>query len=241
MRKKNIPSINLLLGTIFLIIGVSFLCVGVCVTIFQHNFKFDAKKVRAEIVSIESYYDSRHEDMRHNVTVSYEVDGQVIINELNEYSSSMKQGKIIDIYVDREDPYRIMSDSAGKILSLVFSLIGLPFAILGAVFLSLHAKKKKNKKRLLECGKRYQAVVTGGDFCYTYTINGRHPFKWECRYDDEMTGQSYLFSSDVTWEDPNMYIDRFVDVYADPQDMSKYYMDIDTVISRNNQVFDFRN
>ena len=125
---------------------------------------------------------------------------------------------------------------------LIFGLIGLVFAVIGIIMSVLHARKKKKEKWLRDNGRKIHAEVTGGRICYNYTVNNRHPFQLECRYEDTGYGQVYLFSSGLTWLNPNDYIGSYVDVYVDSSDMSRYFVDTDSLKYRENNavIHDYR-
>ena len=125
---------------------------------------------------------------------------------------------------------------------LIFGLVGFIFAVIGIIMSVLYARKKKKKKWLRNNGRKIQAEVTGGRVCYNYTVNNRHPFAIECRYEDTGYGQVYLFSSEPTGLNPHNYIGSFVTVYVDPSDMSRYFVDADSLkLQENNAVIhDYR-
>ena len=87
------------------------------------------------------------------------------------------------------------------------------------------------------------AEITGGMLNYNYRLNGRHPWKLECRYEDIFTGAVYLFSSENIWIDPQMYIGQQVAVYVDGENYKKYYVDVDSLLAAENsrsQIYDYR-
>lgn len=128
------------------------------------------------------------------------------------------------------------------IFVLTFGLVGVIFAIVGVVMSILHIRKKKKEKWLRNNGRKILAEVTGGHVCYNYTVNNRHPFQMECRYEDTGYGQVYLFSTNMTWLNPNDYIGSQVAVFVDPSDMSRYFVDMDSLQYRENNavIHDYR-
>jgi len=122
---------------------------------------------------------------------------------------------------------------------LVFGIVGGIFTVLGCCFLPVVFLAGKKKRELLTKGQKIYAEVTNGQICYNYTVNGRHPFKLECKYEDPYTGATYLFSSECVWEDPLVYVGHSVPVYVDPNKMSRYYVDIES-LKESVQVFDYR-
>lgn len=240
MRKTVSPKkVFGLVGAIFAGIGAIFLAVALVLFIKDRSFKADADKVVGIITEIGSYYDSEG-DPWHEVWVSYQVNGETYNTKLNSYRGSMHEGGHIDLYVSKDDPYEVQDGIAVSILMLVFGILGGFFFILGIVFISILIGSNTKRKKLMENGKRLKASVTGGNEDLTVIINGRHPYRLDCVYQDEFTGESYLYSSDYLLEDPNMYIDAKVDVYVDGNDMSKYYVDLNSLSETGPLVHDFR-
>jgi len=104
--------------------------------------------------------------------------------------------------------------------------------------------REGSEKRLMAEGRKVYAEVTGGSVNYNVRINGRHPYKLECRYTDPATGAIYLYSSGNIFIDPDLYVGRQVVVYVDRTDYSKYIVDMDSLKEETAegaaQIHDFR-
>ena len=92
----------------------------------------------------------------------------------------------------------------------------------------------------MQTGKRVYAEVTGGVVNYAYTVNGRHPYKLECCYTEEITGIKYLYRSGNIWIDPQLFVGQQVAVWVNPADLSKYYVDVDSLQQADNSIRDYR-
>lgn len=105
--------------------------------------------------------------------------------------------------------------SVDFILGLVFSIIGSVFVIVAVCFAVFQVQFEKNAVET-------SAVIT--------------------RIESYRDGQVYLFSSEPTWLNPNNYIGSYVDVYVDSSDMSRYFVDADSLnLQENNAVIhDYR-
>lgn len=125
------------------------------------------------------------------------------------------------------------------ILPIVFGSIGTPFLLVGIGFLIFVGVKDKKKKELMQNGNLIYAMVTGGSEVFNVEVNGRHPWKLECKYEDPFSGEVYLYSSRNTFTDPYPYIGQQIAVYVDKNDPSKYYVDIQSLRQQEN-VHDFR-
>ena len=71
--------------------------------------------------------------------------------------------------------------------------------------------------------------ITEAFICRNYTVNGRHPYKLECKYEDVFSGITHMFSSDYVWENPQAYIGRQVKVYCNRDFTGPYYVDLDSL------------
>ena len=188
-RKGNAASVDFILGLVFSIIGSVFVIVAVCFAVFQVQFEKNAVETSAVITRIESYRDGQG-DSHHNVCISYEADGQTYEAVLESYVSSWYEGKTIEVLVSRDNPGEVRAAATSWLFVLIFGLVGFIFAVIGIIMSVLYVRKKKKKKWLRNNGRKIQAEVIGGRVCYNYTVNNRHPFAIECRYED--TGYGLL-------------------------------------------------
>lgn len=126
----------------------------------------------------------------------------------------------------------------------IFGGIGLLFFVIGLPFLITGIRKKSIKNRLIESGVQTEGVITGVVVNRQVTVNGRHPYKAECSITDPVTGEVYLYSSENVMKKIDYLVGRSVTVYYDPDDMRKYYVDIESAETGYNmdspEVHDFR-
>ena len=125
------------------------------------------------------------------------------------------------------------------ILPIIFGSMGIIWLLVGGGFLIFVGAKDKKKKDLMQNGNMVYAEVTGGSEVFNVEVNGRHPWKLECKYEDPFSGEIYLYSSRNMFVDPYPYIGQQIAVYVDRNDPSKYYVDIQSLRQQEN-VHDFR-
>lgn len=127
----------------------------------------------------------------------------------------------------------------------IFGGIGLLFFVVGLPFLFFAIRKKNDRIRLLETGVQAEGIIKDVVINRQVTVNGRHPYKAECEVTDPVTGEIYLYSSESVMKKIDYLTGRKVTVYYDPDDRSRYYVDIDSAeadYSMNEpEVHDFRN
>ena len=149
---------------------------------------------------------------------------------------------VLGIRAQESTPWEITGeeDKVFLILGMIFDGLGLVFTATGGIVMSLGLRKEKWRKNMMSTGKRVYAEVTGGYLCRNYSVNNRHPYKIECRYKDDFTGQIYIYSSDYTWADPELYMGQQIAVYVNELDMSQYYVDVDSLQTVNPEIHDYR-
>lgn len=233
--KKKMQEIRVekILGSSFLGVGVLLFTVAFICAIFSWNTKRSAEEVAGIITDIGSS----------NVTVSYSLNGQQYDATIDEYSSSMVEGEKIRLYVNRENPHKVRTGELLYLPTFILCVVGIPFTVMGIVFLLVAVRRKKKKQYLMQNGRKIFAEVTGGSRNYYYEVNGRHPWKLECKYDDPSTGAVYLFASGNIRTDPQFYVGQQVAVYVDGENYKKYYVDVESLISSQNSgthVYDYR-
>lgn len=243
MKKKVRESrVEKLLGISFFIVGVLMLAIALVCAYFSWNTERTSEKVTGTITEI---YSSRGDDSTGNsaISVEYSYNGRQYEADLSEYSSNMRVGKDITLYVNTENPQKVRTAALLYLPTLILGCVGAPFFIIGCVFLLVLGKRRKKKQSLMQNGRRVMAEVTGGSRNYNYAVNGRHPWKLECKYEDIYTGALYLFSSGNIWIDPELYIGQQVAVYVDADNYKKYYVDVESLLSVENngaQIYDYR-
>lgn len=227
-----------LFGGIFALVGMGLLIGGIIWFTSTKKFISNADVVSATISEIDSYRDSDG-DYHYRVFVAYEYNGRNYDVYLPEYSSSMYEGKKINVYVDPDNPGKVRGKSMaylGPIILMgmggVFSAIGLPIMIAGL-------KKQSKKKRLLAEGERRYATIVGSGRT-NVKINGRYLHYVDCEYQDPYSGMKYLYRGGQLREDPYHLMGMQVPVYVDRNDPSQYYVAAEEINTMDSMVQDYR-
>ena len=115
---------------------------------------------------------------------------------------------------------------------LPFGAVGAVFFGIGTGFLALVRRKVRRRDALLAGGRCVRAAITGVERNRSVQINGRHPYRVLCRYTDE-TGTVHEFRSwDLDYDPTGLFLADEVDVYFDPYDMGRYYVDLSRVLRK---------
>lgn len=230
MKKKD-KAFNIVFY-IFAFIGIIFVIVGIVSLISAVRFKKNAVEVTGVISEIEAYKDSDG-DTNHKVFVDYDYNGRAYEGiRLYEYSSSMYEGKEIDLMLDPENPAKIATDF-GKILGgIMFIGMGAIFSLVGIIPIVFITRRKIRKGKLLTGGRFIYAIVEHIELNTGYSVNGCHPYVIYCTYRDDYKDIVYRFKSENIWTNPEHVIKpgSEIRVYVDGTDFSRYHVDAESIL-----------
>ncbi len=244
-KRRSATGSTLGAGIIFMLFGLVFFCI--CLGTINDTKKFaeTAQETTALITDVQKERVRRNGKYRtsYDVYVQYEVDGVTYNQELNGGSSGMREGQTLVVYYNPENPRDVRkSKSAGMlgfamVLSLVFVAAGVGIGVVPAV-------KSSKRKKLRVTGEQATGLITSVIIDRSIRINKRHPYKAQCEVIDPLTEEKYLYSSESYMEDIRHLQGQQVTVYYDPDDRSKYYVDLDSVddyqVDNGPAVHDFR-
>lgn len=115
---------------------------------------------------------------------------------------------------------------------VIFSSVGLPFLILGILFLVLPLRKRKQLQAMVDEGKYFWAEVVDVEPDCRVTINGRHPVHLVACMTDPM-GNSHVFKSrNIKMSYVPVLVGAQVKVYAKEGNLDLYYVDTDPVLAK---------
>ena len=225
MKENKIENI---IWIIFSSIGALLIIVGLAIFVNTINYENKVDTV-GTITKILAYTNSDHK-LKHEVYVSYDVDGDEYESRLSGYSSSFKKGKKIDIYYDKDNPSEIGVKSL-DLLILIFPGIGLIFLIVGGIGLIKKINRRKLEKNLKENGELIYANYVDTVPNTSYRVGGRYSYNIICEWNNPSDGKKYIFRSANIWINPeNIIIEKNIKqfpVYIN--DKMKYTVDIDSL------------
>ncbi len=118
-----------------------------------------------------------------------------------------------------------------RLLPIIFIILGTVFLILGIIFLRIGIKQRALKRKLIQNGFYITATIRNVYPKTNVSVNGKNPYVVECYYNDYSTGQTHIFTSGYIPFYPEGAKDTGIRVYVDPQNMDKYYVDIDSLLN----------
>jgi hypothetical protein len=111
---------------------------------------------------------------------------------------------------------------------VIFIGMGSLFAIIGIGFLVFLLQARMKQNRLLRSGNVVYADLTGVKIDRSVSINGRHPWTVTCEWTDPETNFVHTFTGTTTTRpDRDGEAPVQFPVHLDPDDPSKYYIDLD--------------
>ena len=218
-------------------IGITFFIVFIgMMTAFatQVNNKDSYEEITATISEITRHKSTNNSKSSHRVYLDYVYHGQEYNHvRYNYYNSNMKVGDVIDVKIDKNDPYDFYDGMALIICIIVFGTISVVFLIVGGVVFGVSRKKEILEKKIRETGMQYWGVIVGVKHDLTITVNRRHPYYFAVAYEDEgiITSKMECKSKDV-WitVDPAEFIGKQIKVFVNPENTQQYVVDLDSIV-----------
>ncbi len=228
---KKLDNLNFFFS-IFLTVGIIFTFIGIAEFVSSHNEANNRVTTTATITDIIPYINNDNK-RSYDVYVEYEVNKNKYNEKLGFYSSNYYIGKEIEIYYYKDNIRKIGTKAGDIMLALIFSLIGIPFALIGAIGLLYGPAKKKKERKLQKTGIRINANYTETYLNTTVRINGLHPYKIICKGINPITNQECIFKSKNIYKNPEeiIAIKRITTfpVYIDAKNNKKYFVDISSI------------
>lgn len=217
-------------GFIFSVVGGFFLGLGIMFVVLLGSIHEGKVEVDAVIAYIDTYGDEGG-----TVFVDYYYMGEEYKGiELDSYSSSMRVGDEIVVFISPKNPTEAIDKNTTSMVRIlmggIFGGIGGIFVIIGIAFIMSVTKKKSLARRLKEIGYFVDARIDCVDIT-GIRINNHPTFMIRCTYDNPYDGKTYKFKSEHIGFDPTMNIQGdTIRVYVDENDYSKYYVDLTGII-----------
>lgn len=215
-----------LVGVVLLVVGLLIGVVGPILVKKAEVKEEDRVYTTATITRIEVY--GMDDDETHDVYVEYRVGGEKIENELNYYTSSMREGDTIEIYYDKNNVNRIGS-KGGDNLFILFPILGGIAAIIGLGLIISPLLSNQKKQKLMKTGQEVVATIRNINMNNSVVVNGKNPYILECSWVNPSDNLEYTFKSEYLWDDPrNKIMNQNITecrVYINPNNLKEYAVD----------------
>lgn len=226
MERYKWSFVHTIIGVIFFLFGAAFLIVPIVSVVSWEDFKNDAVPVSATISDIRTHTSRSSSSGKrrtyHDVYVEYEYEGESYYEELDHYNSGMREGDVLDILIDPDDPSKNRSEP--YLFSGIMAIVGLIFGGIGAGFLIYELKRSGYINRLIAEDKFIYALYSHEETA-NVTVNN---VRYNCSvfvYDDG-SGRKTMFKSEPHHPSSCPYIQGdHMKVYVDMENYpNKYYV-----------------
>ena len=224
----RINKLKITVGALLMAIAAILVAVSVLILMKWADFKSRCVSTDAVITDIRREYNYSNESTEYHVTVEYIVDGVVYRRPLGYYISSLREGQVVTINYDPEDPYFIMNDPfIACVLLAVFTLscAGVGIYMLTSELLNRNmVNRLADESKYIICDGRCERIERNANI----TVNNVRYMQTDFIYYD-MEGREYKFSSRAYHPDkcpfyPGQSVTIYVDIEKNPK---KYYVHID--------------
>lgn len=171
------------------------------------------------------------------VTVSFTTLEGKTVSATSSKHEHVRAGDKARVWYDPASPQAIdFGDTIGYNMRGVISG-GIFFAFGLFLFIRYTYKDMANTK-LQRSGRKISAELVSIDRNERYRMGDKNPWVIRCRWINDRNNQEYQFLSKDYIVDPNLYLKGIshIDVFIDPMDASKYYMDTSFMPKGNNTI-----
>ena len=193
---------------VFILAGIMFFFLGFTSLPQVFVSTREYQKITAVISNIEKdYHFSSDGDRETEYTayVSYKFDGTEYSNvKLGACSSFTSVGNREEIFVNRNNPRKILSTNPLRYMLLLFPFIGLAF-----ILIPIYPAMKENLwgRRFREKHRPVYAKIDCVDRNTSIAVGNKCPFKIIVTYRNASDGKIYKFKSENIWDDPSGIIE----------------------------------
>lgn len=226
MERYKWSFVSAIIGGIFFLTGIIFIIIGAVNVAGWNDFKKDAVPVTATITDISTHTTRRPGSNKrrrtYDVNIEYEYDGKSYSGDLSYYTSGMREGGAVDIFIDPDDPYKHRSEP--YLVSGMMAVFGLVFGGIGAAFLGHEIKKSKYINRLIAEGKFIYADYSGEEQANVTVNNVRYRqavFVYEDGFGKKLTFKSEPYHPNSCPYSQGDTKKVYVDMETDPK---RYYV-----------------
>jgi hypothetical protein len=172
-----------------------------------------------------------------SVTVSFKAQDGSMVTAKASSLQHLSSGDKVKIWYDHADPQTIDFGDGKSYNMRGFVISGLLFVFCAFFFIRFSLRDLANKK-LITSGKKIPAEFVSIDRNEKYKMGDKNPWVIKCKWTDDRNNKDYYFSSKDYTIDPAPHLKgkTYIDVFIDPADPGKYYMDTSFMPKGNNTI-----
>jgi Protein of unknown function (DUF3592) len=211
-------------------IGVLLLAVAAVTAFLTFRFLAGSERADGTVIDLRESYDSQDDTTSYYPVVRFETaEGQPVRFE-SDVSTSDDVGDTVEVFYDPDDPNDAKLAGFFNLwgLSLIFGALGAVFTGVGGYLVyRTRTPSREDIEWLRRHGRRVQGRsprVVEGDLL----VDEQTPFRIVIDVHEPMRGPPRALKSEYLWFDPTPYLKgrETVDVYIDPEDLERYYVDV---------------
>jgi hypothetical protein len=136
-------------------------------------------------------------------------------------------GDLVKVFYRADNPEN-MRFSDGVKLGRKVMIIGIIMTLFNLISLWFGWKKNKSEKNFKTTGRKLQARILQIGIDTGISVLKKNPFYIDCEWEDQVSGRKYTHTIRYIWTDPKILLNEreTIDVYIDPDNPAKYFMDI---------------
>jgi Protein of unknown function (DUF3592) len=144
---------------------------------------------------------------------------------------SYRIGEHVDVLYRPGEPESAAIDGPAErwLLPLVVGGIGSVFMLIGLFITLPRLRSQRTAAEVKVSGRPIMARVIDVSLNSQLRVDGRSPWRIHAQWLDPATNTVHVFDSEDMWFDPAPYLDPEIRVLVDPKDMSRYWVDVDTL------------
>lgn len=179
---------------------------------------------------------SRDSDGREHGTYRPVVEYRLPSGEARSFVSSMgssppshRVGEPVTVLYDPASPEDVRLGGVFSLwgVAIVLGGIGAVFGGIGAGILAVERAARRRAEELRLHGRRVQARFQSVERNTSLRVNGTHPWRIVCQWQDPSTGLLHLFKSENLWFDPTPHVHvQEITVFVDPRNPRRHAMDL---------------
>lgn len=216
MKKTIISLIVALTGLIF---------IGLTLPDIIRSGKLRKEGLKAEAVVVSSAQMGRKTELK-KVTVTFKAGDGSEITARAPKRNYVVPGDRVELWYNPRNPERIdFGDTVSY--NMRGTVIGVLILVLGIYFFLKYTMKEASTKRLIRKGLKISAEFVSVGRNEKYRMGENNPWYIKCKWTDKKDNQEYFFFSKDFIIDPTQYMSgrTHIDVYIDPENPQKYFME----------------
>jgi len=165
-------------------------------------------------------------------TISFDYNGKPHEFRESFSSSDMFNGQAVKVHFPSGDPDKAELKSFFSLwfVTLILGIFWVVFGGIGVIGLMLLRRRDQLKQELFIMGRGRKITIPVGEVVHDYSlkVNGRSPYVIVGQWHDKTSNTLHQYKSEYIWYNPAQFLEskKEIDVYIDPNDMKRYYLDI---------------